>query len=100
MEYGLQKKPYQGYVFLLIQTIFFIIYHPNPFANNEIQAVFYFGLFIIRFSSSMIPLIEPYNLVIFCMLTNISAEFCCCGNAKGSIMYTLEVDPCLFSQIT
>ena len=57
-----KKKQYQSYVFLLFQTMFFIIYHPNASANNEIQAVFHFGLFIIRFSSSTIPLIEPYSL--------------------------------------
>ena len=87
MEYGLQKKPYQGYVFLLIQTIFFIIYHPYPFANNEIQAVFYWlGYLLFALVLEHDSTHEPYNLVIFCMLTNISPELCCCGNAKGSLM--------------
>ena len=52
--------------------IFFIIYHPNASANNEIQAVFHFGLFIICFSSSRIsrlmkdsiPLNEKYRMCI------------------------------------
>ena len=68
--------------------IFFIIYYPNASANNEIQAVFHFGLFIIRFSSKTILLIEPYDLMILCMLKNISSEFCCFGKAKRSFMYT------------
>ena len=66
----------------------FFIYHPNASANNEIEAVFHFGLFIIQFSSSTIPIIQPYNLMILCMLMNISPEFRCFGNAKGSLMYT------------
>ena len=86
----LPKKQYQSYVFLLFQIIFFIIYHRNASASNETEAVFHFGLFINYFSSSMIPLIEPYNLMILCMLTNISPEFCCFGNAKESLMYTCE----------
>ena len=83
-----KKKKYESYVFLLLQMTFFIIYHPNASGNNEIKIVFHFGLFIIRFSSSLIHLIEPYDLMILCMLTNVLPEFCCFGNAKGSLMYT------------
>ena len=70
--------------------IFFIIYYPNASASNEIQAILYFGLFIIHFSSSTFPLIEPYDHMILCMLRNISPEFRCFGIAKGSLMYTCE----------
>ena len=85
-----KKKQYQSYVFLLFQMIFFIIYPPYASANNEIQAVFHFGLLIIRLSSSTIAVIEPYDLMILCVLTNISPEFRCFGNAKGSLIYTRE----------
>ena len=67
---------------------FFIIYYPNASANSEIQAVFYYGLLIICFSSSMITLIEPCDLMILCMLTDVSPKFRCFGNAKGSLKYT------------
>ena len=79
---------------------FFSIYHQNASASNQIQAVFHFGLFIICFNSSTIPLIEPYDFMILSILTNIFPEFCCFDNAKGSFVYTLEDDPCLYSQIT
>ena len=80
--------------------IFFSVYHPNACANNVIQAVFHFGLLIIRLSSSTIPFIEPYDLQILCMLTNISSEFRCFRNEKGHLCTLVEDDPCLFSQMT
>ena len=82
------KKAMSKLCFLALPNDIFIIYHPNASANNEIQAVFHSELFIIRFSSSTIPFIEPYDFMILCMSTNISLEFRCFGNAKGSLIYT------------
>ena len=94
------KKTVSKLCFLALPNDISIIYHPNASANNEIQVVFHFELFINRFISSTIPLIEPYNLVILCMLANISPEFCCFGKAKDHLCMLVEDYPCLFSQIT
>ena len=91
-----KKKQYQSYVFLLFQMIFFIIYHPNASAVNEIQAVFHFGLFNIRFSSahwtirsydSACSRIFPLNFVVLVVQNDHLCIF-------------VEDDPCLFSKIT
>ena len=85
---------------LCFQMIFLIIYHPNASANNEIQGVFHFGLFINRFISSRFHSLNHTILWFSACWRIFSLNFVVLVRQKDHLCMFVEDDPCLFSQIT